>query len=657
MAAGLKKAEESRLPVQLILVDPSDTGGVGAEGLAVMARLENRAETHNATVVHLEQANGSRALVEHIQAMHRSGEEARFIFVGEHSSGRGGLFSQNSLAQKVTARFGGQSQVTVIPLEGQPDKARLWDQLELGALTWRTLIMPLVAVASAYLIARAGQMLMPAIYYKLNTHNIALIFLLACVVVALRNGVAAAVLASLMSVAIINYAFIVPIRQFNIGTTADIISIAIFLVAALVVSILGGRVRLNVEKTRNREQRTKALYDLQKMTAEAENRHQLMEILDRELRRVLGMEMAFFMHTPTGDAGRNSSINSNELAFENYPRKVDLSENDVRALEKCWQTNLSSGFGTLRGIRADWYFEPIATAERRYGVLGVSVPLKRRTDAGFARFVSALADHAAIAMDRLDVLDRMQESRIREERENLRSMLLSSVSHDLKTPLASIIGSISVLKSLKSKGRLTDEQLVTLSDTALDEAQRLDNFITNILSMTKLESGEIEFQRRPTDPMEPLSQARKTLQTRLRDRTLNIHQECNGVEVMMDGMMTAQVLQNVIDNAAKYSPEQTEIDVTMACNDEGFEYRIRDHGTGIPEEARERIFDKYERLSKTDSQVAGTGLGLAISRTVMTAQGGTIKARNHTDGGAEFVMRFPAAKSSKTGESHAEPDQ
>lgn len=651
LAAGYRRAQETGLPLRLLFANPVDEALGSTSRQHARMRLLDKARASGAEVTFLERPDWMQAALEHLHAAFGAGDRIEHVFVGRHGDGDSLFWRRKGLAERVAAEFGTRAQVTVVPLEGGSGERSFWRRLDIGPLTWRTLFVPIVAVALAYALAELGRMLLPAIFYKINMHNVVLVFLLACVVVALRFGAISALIASFLSVGLINYAYVVPIRQFNIGTMADIISIVIFLLAAVVVSFLGGHVRANADRARRREQRTNALYEINKLTSEAENIHQLLEILNRELGTLLRMDVAFFLHKPTESDGDEADAGDVPV-FAKYPDQINLPDVDIRALEKCWQTNMPTGLGTLRGIGAQWYFEPISTVDRRFGVFGVNVPLNARLDPGFSQLITALADHTAMVLERLDAIARMNESRFREEREKLRAMLLSSVSHDLKTPLASVIGSISVLRSLQQSGRLTDEHQDTLTETALDEAQRLDSFISNILSMTRLESGDIHFTQEQHDPMEPLGRVRKSLRTRLRGRKLNITNGANGVTVTMDGMMTTQVLQNVIDNAAKYSPKGTDIDVTLARDKDGFSYRVRDRGPGIPDDQLDRVFDKYERLNKQDSQVAGTGLGLAIAKTVMTKQGGDIRVHNHEEGGAEFVVWFPDVTSEKTGEPH-----
>ena len=275
-------------------------------------------------------------------------------------------------------------------------------------------------------------------------------------------------------------------------------------------------------------------------------------------------------------------------------------------------------------------------------------PLREKIlDMWLSALLTNIADQMAILLEHLELEQSMEATRLRSEREKLRSMLLSSISHDLKTPLAGIIGALSVHRSVGE--RLTPDRRKELLDSALEEAQRLDSFITNILDMTRRESGKIDLRQEWQDIDTVIQSAAKRSQHRLRQRTLDI-QGCLGTEVYMDAMMIEQVLQNLIDNACKYTPDGTRIEICCTASQrEGFRCRVRDFGPGIPEDKLSQVFDKYARLKKQDSQVAGTGLGLAICKAVMEMQSGWIVAANHPEGGAEFTFGLPHWRKTRQG--------
>src|SRR5581483_2470097 len=173
-------------------------------------------------------------------------------------------------------------------------------------------------------------------------------------------------------------------------------------------------------------------------------------------------------------------------------------------------------------------------------------------------------------------------------------------------------------------------------------AQRLDSFITNILDMTRLESGNIQFRQEWNSIDASIKNVLKRVQYRCRQHQVVAHPCPPNIEAYMDAMMTEQVLQNILDNACKYTPAGTRIEILCTIGEEkGLVCQVRDHGPGLPPEKINQAFDKYARLHKKDTQVAGTGLGLAISKAIMEAQGGWITAANHPDGGAIFVICLP----------------
>lgn len=644
--AALRKLPASGAEWRLLYLErPDEEMGNSMRQERIM-RLVRRAEAGGATIVNLDDNKNGHAILDYIQACFSADEKIDHIFIGQHT--RSGLAAAltRSTADKVARRFGRKAQVTIVPLDGVMSKPSLLSRLHTGSFTWEHFIAPFAAVGLAYLAAEGLRSILPMIMHRINTHNIALIFLLACVMVSLRYGLLPALVSSVLSFLVINYFYTVPIEQFNMGTLTDIINVTIFLSAAIVVSVMGGHVRASVDSARMKERRSRALYDIHQMTSGADSAHQVLEILDREVHKLFGMEVGFFLPATEGEADVVVApvAGEDDAGFLAYPSDAELNERDKLALKKCWEQGQTAGFGSLLGIGSSWRFEVMSTGNKKYGVFGVKIPMRARLDAAFGQLLTSLTDHVAATLERVELMNDMSDSRFREEREKLRSMLLSSVSHDLKTPLASIIGSISVLRSLRASGRISEEQQDTLTETALDEAQRLDSFITNILSMTRIESGEIEFARHPHDPMEPVGTVLKALKSRLKGREVMVDNQAEGLRVDMDVMMTTQVLQNIVDNAAKYSPDGAPITITLKQTGRGFCYQVRDTGQGIPENMLEKVFDKYERLNKSDSQVAGTGLGLAIAKSVMQAQGGDVTAGNHKDGGAVFTLSFPVGQ-------------
>ena len=469
-----------------------------------------------------------------------------------------------------------------------------------------------------------------------SVRNKSLIYLMACVYVAGRFGLITGLITAVGSFLALNLLYISSAYRLAITMGTDATNLVLFMASSAFVAIALGQNRAQRTMFMARAKRLQALFQLHWVTLAKRNRREAVETLTVELSNLLEAEVSFFLTT---------LANSNK-PVDIYPQGTVLSEDDHKALNSCWEDAKTTGADSIYFPQSSWRFEPLVIANGEIGVLGVRLTPLLRQDPSFPRLFTAIADQTAHIVERADLGIMMEESRVREEKTKLRSMLLSSVSHDLKTPLASVIGSLSVFRSMQA--HLPEEHRKTLIDTALEEAQRLDSFISNILDMTRLESGDVQMKQEwvSTDTM--LRNVLKRLRTRLIRHNVVHHPAAVDIEVCLDSMMTEQVLQNVLDNAAKYTPAGTLIEISSGFSGRKFQIYVRDHGGGIPAGGEERIFDKFTRLTRTDSQIAGTGLGLAIGKSVMEAQMGSITAANHPEGGAIFTLTMPKWRKSRT---------
>lgn len=491
-------------------------------------------------------------------------------------------------------------------------------------------IYALFTVSIAFMAAFLLRQALPPALFRINNQNIALLFMIACVFSASRWGLVPGLISSLTSYFIINYFFTTPYYHLNIDGVTDLLNMCIFLFAALLMSVFTSRTLGFAEKATRRELSTQVLFNLYRIASDVSSRQEAMEKLQGHLTRTLDMEVAFFMP-------QLLNPDAIELVF---PYSTVLADKDTQALELCWKEAKATGIGLPFCDDSAWRFNPMMAQGGAVGVIGVKPRVMAQVDSWFGSMLMAIADQVATIIEHIDLATTMEATRISEEREKLRSMLLSSVSHDLKTPLSSIIGALNIYRSHAEK--IDAKNRSSLIETALGEAERLDSFITNILDMTRLESKKIKFKQSWNDPQLVLQEVIKRLGYRLRNHKIAIQSTQEKTEVYMDYMMTGQVLQNIIDNACKYTPIGTAIELRMLADEEnGFFYEVRDHGPGIPQEKMEHIFDKYARLQMRDSQIAGTGLGLAICKTIAEVQGGFIRVANHPEGGAIFSVNIP----------------
>jgi two-component system sensor histidine kinase KdpD len=324
-----------------------------------------------------------------------------------------------------------------------------------------------------------------------------------------------------------------------------------------------------------------------------------------------------------------------------YPPEDLLDEADLGAAKWAFEHDRETGRGsdTLPGAKR--LFIPMRTSRGPVGVIGID----RDKPGGLLtpeqrRLFNALSDQAALAAERVRLVEDVDRARLLEESDRLRSALLTSISHDLKTPLAAIIGASGTLKSYAAQ--LDEESKEDLLSTVQDEAERLNRFIANLLDMTKLESGAIVPNIALNDLSDVLGAALHRARKVLSNDRLELHLASHLPMVAVDPVLFEQVLFNLLDNAAKYSPPHSTILIQSWEEAGSVVLQVLDEGEGIPEEDLERIFDKFYRAQKGDRVRAGTGLGLPICRGFIEAMGGTIVAGNRTDrSGAVITVRLP----------------
>lgn len=594
-----------------------------------MLRLCTLAEQMGAEVVQLQVNHMEEGLKEFLEA---EKERIELFVIGSPETNKtfGWLHLRQATWEKVVRIVGQYSRVEIIPLSGISIGRLRWNWRNLKPARPIRILYALAAVSVAFAAAHMLKWALPPALFRVNVQNVSLLFMIACAFVSGRYGLLPGLVAAVASFLTYNYFYVAPYYVIKIGTVTEVISMAIFLSAGILIALFTSRARSYGDSIAKRERATQALFTLYRIASTAFSRQQALETLQRKLPQMLDIDVAFFLPPVLNPDGIEPIV----------PADLVLDETDKQALEFCWSEMKATGLASPLYTRASWRFEPMMAPGGKIGVLAVRPKQGQAFDIWLGYLQTNIADQTAVLIEHIEMEKSMEDTRLREEREKLRSMLLSSVSHDLKTPLAGIIGGLSVYRSVGD--RLTPQKRSELLESAFEEAQRLDSFITNILDMTRLESGKIDFRPDWHDVSGIIQQVSRRIQHRLRNRPLLIHPSPKNIEVYMDIMMTGQVLQNLLDNACKYTPDGMQIEVKCVADEtRGFLCHVRDHGPGIPVEKLGRIFDKYARLQKEDSQVAGTGLGLAICKSVMEKQGGWITATNHPQGGAEFTFCLP----------------
>jgi two-component system sensor histidine kinase KdpD len=409
-----------------------------------------------------------------------------------------------------------------------------------------------------------------------------------------------------------------------------------FLLVAIVTSALATRSRYRSLAARREARTTAELYSFSRKIVGLGDLDDLLWTVVAQIARMVRVEVVLLM--PTADPPGRHGLDIRAA----YPPEDTLEDADLAAALWCWdhEQPTGKGSGSLPGARR--LFVPLRTARGKVAVLGVT---NRENDEpltpGQRRLLDALGDQAAIAIERVLLARDVDAARLGAERERLRSTVLTSVSHDLRTPLASILGAISSLRSYGD--RYDPDTRGELLATAQDEAERLNRFVGNLLDMIRLDAGAVSARREVVDVADLVATALRRAEPLLRHHhvTHTVAPELPAVEI--DFVLGEQVLFNLLDNATKYTPKGTTIEIVARAEGSNVALCVRDEGPGIEAADLPHVFEKFYRARDGDRRLAGTGLGLAIARGFVEAQGGSIVARNRTDRtGAEFVITFPA---------------
>jgi two-component system sensor histidine kinase KdpD len=447
-----------------------------------------------------------------------------------------------------------------------------------------------------------------------------------------------ALFACLLSVLAYNFFFIPPLYTFTISDPENLVALFFFLVVAVIVSNLTAAARRQIVSARARAKTTAELYAFSRKLAGIGTLDDLLWATVYQVSSMLRVRTVLLLPEP----------NASRLGVASaYPPEDQLDEADMAAAQWCWEHNHPSGRGSDTLPGGKWLFLPLRTGSGLVGVIGIerdlSGPLLTPDE---RRLLDALADQAAVAIERISLVRGLAEARVQAESDWLRAALLTSISHDLRTPLASILGTVSSLRSYADKYDAADrdELLATLES----EAERLNRFVGNLLDMTRLESGMVEIKLDLADVAEIVGAALERAGSILARHRIEIAIAADLPMLRLDPMLFEQVLFNLLDNAAKYSPPGSRIDLRARRDGDTVTIEVIDEGPGIPPGDFERVFDKFYRVQGQDRRRAGTGLGLAICRGFVEAQGGRIEAQNRRDrSGAVLTIRLPVPQAAE----------
>ncbi len=452
----------------------------------------------------------------------------------------------------------------------------------------------------------------------------AMLYLLAVVVASSRFRRGPAVVATLVGIASFDFFFVHPFYTFSVSDVRYVLTFGVMLVVALVLGNLTGRIRSQAEAAREREQRTSALYGLSRELAAARDRDAVLAAALRSLRDTFAIDAAVLL---PGTGGAVAVAGSPP-----YP----LDERERAVAQWSFDHNQAAGRGTTTLPGAGALYVPLASSGRAVGVIGLPIAdTAELRDAARRRLLESLAGQTAAALERLALAERSRESEVEVEAERLRTALLSSLSHDMRTPLASIEGAAT---TLLQETEPTPAARRDLASTIVQESHRMGRLVANLLDMIRVEAGTLQVQKEWQLLSDVVGVALLRTEEQLRGHPVATAFPPDLPLVPIDEILLEQVFVNLLENAAKHTPAGTPIDVGAESRPGEVIAYVADRGPGLPPGEEESIFLKFHRGGGTGG---GIGLGLTICRGIVTAHGGRIWAENRSGGGAIFRVALP----------------
>jgi two-component system sensor histidine kinase KdpD len=456
--------------------------------------------------------------------------------------------------------------------------------------------------------------------------NLAVVYLLGVVAVAMRCSRPVAVVTSFLSVAAFDFFCVPPYLTFLVSDYEYLITFAGMLVVALVISTQTSRIRMQAANAVEREARTETLYRLSRSLAGQTRVFDVARTAAECAEEVFQTPVVIFLP----DDGK--------IAFRRRTSdQLPMSRAEETVAQWVFDRGQKAGKGMDTLPEATAFYLPLRGAREIVGVMGV---LPGANSQAFApdqlQLLEVFANQAALAIERTRSQHAAEAARVQMQTEEIRSSLLSAVSHDLRTPLASITGAASTLRSQGDK--LPPETRQELLESIAEEAERLSRLVSNLLDMTRLESG-IEL-RRDFYPLEEIvGAALQRMERQLAGRQVKTQLPDSLPLAYVDDVLLGQVVLNLLENAVKYSSAETPIEVAAEAGDGAIKLEVRDRGPGFAQGEELRVFEKFYRGKPAGAR--GAGLGLAICRAIVEAHHGTIEAFNRAGGGAVLRARLP----------------
>jgi two-component system sensor histidine kinase KdpD len=462
--------------------------------------------------------------------------------------------------------------------------------------------------------------------------DVVMVYLLGIVLVAMRFGYAPSIAATVLAVLTLDFFFVPPYLSFSVSDLRHVGTFAVMFVVAVVISSLTKRIRDQAANARQRELRTTRLYAMSRELASMSSMDEVRRIASRHLGEAFDAEIRVLLAGPDGKLLVEEMVKDEPFVLE---------RNDTGVVDWVWTHGKTAGLGTDTLPSASARFVLLRGARGKAGVLALR-PKHRRAfvDPEQRQLLETFVSQIASALERVRLAEEARDAAVESEAERLRSSLLSSVSHDLRTPLGVITGATSTL--LQDDAALAPSARRDLLETAHEEADHLNRLVRNLLDMTRLASGAV----RPNKQWHPLDEivgvALQRLESRLAGRRVDVELSPDLPPVLLDDVLIEQVFINLLENALKYTPPESPLEIVAAAVPGAVEVEIADRGPGVPIAERDHVFEKFYRL-KRERSAGGAGLGLAICRGFIEAHGGRMWVEDRQAGGARFRFTLPVA--------------
>ncbi len=631
MAGRLATAQKSEWVA--MHAKPSDREITDRAMLRRTEKLLRLAERLGASTVRLSAADLPGAILAHAER-----NNITQIVVGRSSAGFIERWRGRSLSHQIVRRARGLAVLVVAP-DGEPLPAPWFTMPPVGAQTAAISVAAGavgVAVFAGFGLERITRL-----------PNLSMIFLLAVLLCAMSYGLWSAIAASIFSFLAYNFFFIEPRFSFTVAEPHELLALLIFLVVAFVTGTMAGRLREQATATRERAEATQALFDFSRKLSGVAKLDDALWLLANQSAAIAKGKSIILM-----DDGDGLAIKGG------WPLDEELGTSDWAAARWAYTHREAAGHATQTLPTARFQFRPMLGSSGPLGVIGVEPGdgedvLPASSDAMLQSFV----EQTAVAVERTTLAEQANQARTAAEGEKLRAALLSSISHDLRTPLASIVGSVTSLRTLGPQMSPSDRS--DLLATIDEEAGRMSRFVANLLDMTRLEAGAVDIRRDWVDIADTVVGAVRRAEKIFAGQKIAVDVSAAVPLVQGDAALLDQVMFNLLDNAHKYSGPKSVTRVEVKPEGGWIKITVSDQGSGIPPDALDKVFDKFFRVSGSDGRAPGTGLGLSICAGLIKAMGGTIAADSPIsgDGGTRMTIMLPSTAAEPSTEARREGTQ